>query len=178
MNRELKETINQEKNNYIAHYSSKKQFLIGWFVHDEPLQIFRFFKALRQEEYYQKKRKVIRSLWYGRKSGIIGEKLGYFVSPGCLGERVVFFHKGSIIINHRSVIGDGCKFHGDNCVGNDGVSEKCPVLGKNIDIGIGAKIIGDITLADNIIIGANAVVTKSFLEPGIVIAGVPARRIK
>lgn len=178
MNRELKSILIKERENYISHYASAKQYLIGRFVHDEPLQIYRFFKALRQEEYYQKKGKKLLSLWYGRKAGIRGERLGYFVSPGCLGEGVVFYHKGSIIINHRSVIGSGCRFHGDNCVGNDGISEKCPVLGKNVDVGIGAKIIGDVTLADGIIIGANAVVTKSFSEPGIVIAGVPARRIK
>lgn len=178
MNQELKQTLKQEKANYISHYQSIKHYMIAWFVHDEPLLIYRYFKVLRKEEYYQKKGKKFRSLWYGRKAGIMGERLGYFVSPGCLGKQVVFFHKGSIIINHRSVIGDGCKFHGDNCVGNNGITSDCPILGKNIDIGIGAKIIGGITLADNIIVGANSVVTKTFLEPGIVIAGVPARRIK
>ena len=34
------------------------------------------------------------------------------------------------------------------------------------------------TIADNITIGVNAVVTKSFTEPGIVIAGAPARKIR
>ncbi len=178
MNKELKQILKQEKELYIPHYQSLKQYLIACFVHDEPLLIFRFFKALRKVEYYQKSGKKIKSLWFGRKAGILGERLGYFVSPGCLGKQVVFFHKGSIIINYRSVIGDGCKFHGDNCVGNNGTTNECPVLGKNVDVGIGAKIIGGITLADNIVVGANSVVTKSFLEPGIVIAGVPARRIK
>ena len=178
MNKDIKSIIDQEKQIYISHYTTMKQYLIACFVHDEPLQIYRFFKALRLEEYYQQKGKKIKSLWYGRKAGIRGNKLGYFVSPGCLGKEVVFFHKGSIIINHRSIIGDGCKFHGDNCVGNNGITNDCPVLGKNIDVGIGAKIIGGVTLADNIKVGANAVVTKSFSEPGITIGGVPARRIK
>ena len=47
-----------------------------------------------------------------------------------------------------------------------------------MDIGVGAVIIGNIEIADNIIIGANAVVNKSFKEEGITIAGVPARKIK
>ena len=109
---------------------------------------------------------------------ILGNRLGFFVSPNSIGKNVVFYHKGSMIINHRSVIGDGCKLHGDNCIGNNGFDEECPVLGNNVDVGVGAKIIGGITLADNIVVGANAVVTKSFLEPGITIAGVPAKRIK
>ena len=44
-------------------------------------------------------------------------------------------------------------------------------------IGVGVVIIGDVEIADNIVIGANAVVNKSFSEPGITIAGVPARKI-
>ena len=38
-------------------------------------------------------------------------------------------------------------------------------------------IIGDITIADDIAIGANALVCKDFLTPGITIAGVPAKKI-
>lgn len=37
---------------------------------------------------------------------------------------------------------------------------------------------GNIEIADNIIIGANATVTKSFLEEGIIIAGTPAKKIR
>ena len=44
-------------------------------------------------------------------------------------------------------------------------------------IASGAKIFGNITIADGIVIGANSVVNKSFLEPNITIAGVPAKKI-
>ena len=47
-----------------------------------------------------------------------------------------------------------------------------------MDIGVGATIIGNITIADNIKIGAGAVVTKSFLTPGVTLVGIPAREIK
>ena len=50
--------------------------------------------------------------------------------------------------------------------------------GDNVDIGVGAKIIGGVTIADNIKIGANAVVTKSFYEEGITLVGVPARKLE
>ena len=40
------------------------------------------------------------------------------------------------------------------------------------------KITAKIKIADGIKIGANSVVTKSFLEPNITIAGVPAKKIK
>ncbi len=56
-------------------------------------------------------------------------------------------------------------------------SEGCFRIGNNVYIGPGARIFGDIEIADGIAIGANAVVNRSFLEPGITIAGVPARKI-
>lgn len=38
-------------------------------------------------------------------------------------------------------------------------------------------MLGDVRLADNIAVGANAVVNKSFDEENIAIAGVPAKKI-
>ena len=51
------------------------------------------------------------------------------------------------------------------------------IIGDNVFIGSGAKIIGEVTIANNIAIGAGAVVTKSFSEDNITIAGVPAKII-
>ena len=51
-----------------------------------------------------------------------------------------------------------------------------PIIGDNCIISSGAKIIGGITLGDNVVVGANAVVTKSF-PSNTVIAGVPAKII-
>jgi serine O-acetyltransferase len=76
-------------------------------------------------------------------------------------------------------VGENCQLHGSNCIGNDGYAlDKCPVIGNNVDIGVGAKILGNITIADNIVIGAGAVVVHSFTEPGITIGGIPARKLK
>ena len=68
-------------------------------------------------------------------------------------------------MNGSSKVGKNCQLHGDNCIGNVGKSDSltdCPQIGNNVEIGIGAKVLGGITIADNIKIGANAVVTKSF----------------
>jgi len=45
-------------------------------------------------------------------------------------------------------------------------------------MGPGVKVVGAISAGNRVVIGANAIVNKSFLEPGIVIAGVPAKKIK
>ena len=49
--------------------------------------------------------------------------------------------------------------------------------GGGIYLGAGSKIMIGVHLADDIIVGANAVVTKSFNEPNIVLAGIPAKKI-
>ena len=53
-----------------------------------------------------------------------------------------------------------------------------PKIGNNVDLGVGASVIGDVELADNIIVAAGAVVVKSCFTEGAVLAGVPAKVIK
>ena len=99
------------------------------------------------------------------------------ISPWSVKPGLVIWHFG-VVINANAKIGKNCQFHGDNCVGNKGVgSEKSPILGDNIDVGFGAVILGGITIADDCVIGANAVVTKSCLIPGSILVGVPAKAI-
>jgi len=62
-------------------------------------------------------------------------------------------------------------------LGTSGKSSLAPVIGNNVYIGPGAKIYGNIEIADNISIATNAAVSKSFLEEGVIIGGVPARVI-
>lgn len=45
-------------------------------------------------------------------------------------------------------------------------------------IGVGAKVIGKVRIANNIKIAAGAVVVTSFDEEGITIGGIPARKLK
>lgn len=137
---------------------------------------------MRKYEYLEKKQGVlakIRRLLCSRKYHHYENILGYVIEPDVLGPDAHFYHKGSVIIHGNAKIGASVHIHGDCCIGiaNTG-GEKVPILGDNIDIGTGAKILGGIYIADNIVIGANSVVTKSFYEKGITIAGIPAKRIK
>lgn len=58
-----------------------------------------------------------------------------------------------------------------------GVPDEAPTIGDDVYIGPGAKLFGRIEVSDRIAVGANAVVNKSFGEPGISIGGVPAKKI-
>ena len=153
------------------------------FVHDTEYYISKYLKYLRKQEYYLntsngKKIKVLFALLYERKKHILGNKLGFYIGPNCFEMGINLWHHGTVIVNPNAKIGKNCILHGNNCIGNNGIEDKSPTIGNNVDIGFGAVVIGDITIADNIKIGANAVVNKSFTEPGITIAGVPAKRVK
>lgn len=50
-------------------------------------------------------------------------------------------------------------------------------IGNHCFLGMGTIILPGVTLANDCIVGAGSVVTKSFLEPGSVIAGNPAKKI-
>ena len=120
----------------------------------------------------------IKKMFYDRKRNKLGLLLGYEIYSNNIGEGLCLYHNGPIVINKKSVIGKNCSLHGDNCIGNDGISEDCPKIGDNVEIGVGAKVIGNIEIADGVIIGAGAIVVNDILEKNIVVAGVPARKIK
>ena len=52
-----------------------------------------------------------------------------------------------------------------------------PVIGDNVYIGPGAKLVGGGYIADDVVIGANAVVVGSIEEKGVTVGGIPAKKI-
>ena len=53
----------------------------------------------------------------------------------------------------------------------------CPSIGNNVRVFAGAKIIGNVNIGDDVVVGANAVVVKD-VPSHCIVAGVPARIIK
>jgi len=63
--------------------------------------------------------------------------------------------------------------------GSDGgYPDDSPVIGDNVDIGQNAQIIGGIRIADNVRIGAGAVIVKDILTPGVTVVGVPGHIVQ
>lgn len=119
-----------------------------------------------------------RKLYYQRKKNQIGLLLGYEITSTNIDAGICLYHNGPIVINGRSIIGENCSLHGDNCIGNDGKSGDCPIIGKNVDIGVGAKIIGKVKIADNVVIGAGSIVVTDILEENCVVVGVPGKIVE
>ena len=51
-----------------------------------------------------------------------------------------------------------------------------PSIGNNCVLGPGSKILGSVTLGDNVFVGANAVVTHD-MQSNSIVAGIPAKVI-
>jgi serine O-acetyltransferase len=145
-------------------------------------QIWKFQRILRKTEYYTNCRKTVfwkpLILLMQYRLSRYGFKLGYEIPPNVFGPGLSIAHQGSIIVNRYAVIGENCRINNGVTIGTQaGYNDRCPTIGNNVFIGPGAQIFGSITIGDDIAIGANAVVTKSFPEGGISIAGVPAKKI-
>lgn len=147
---------------------------------DKPY-ILRFLKLLRQEELLLTEALLPWGLqhlllrWIARRRHRLGLLLGFSIPPNVFGPGVSLPHVGPIVVNERAVIGARCRIHvGVNIGAYAGGS---PTLGQNVYLGPGAKLYGPILIADDIRVGTNAVVNRSYHEPGITIAGVPARKV-
>ena len=174
--KKLKECLKREKKYYITGKKRHDQ-QVEWLVNDPCVRIWKYQKALRYTEYYycQKGIKRLLYLWYRRKRNRLGLRLGFEMIEGVFAPGLVIYHSGNIVVNGFARVGEDCQLHGDNCIGNNGTTLGAPCIGNRVDIGVGAKIIGNIEIADDITIGAGAVVTKSFLTPGVTLIGIPAR---
>jgi serine O-acetyltransferase len=91
-----------------------------------------------------------------------------------VGRNFVIDHFGGVIISGYASFGDNCRFRNGVCVGLRRIDQPCaPTIGNNVDIGTGAKLLGNITIGDNVMIGANAVVLTD-VPDNCVAMGVPA----
>lgn len=140
-------------------------------------EIWIFQKLLRKTEYAFNTNKKIRFFIYKLRLKRMSNLLGFTIPINTCGAGLAIAHVGTVVINGRVRIGENCRIHVCVNIGAAaGNSKHVPEIGNNCYIGPGAKLYGDITLGDNIAIGANSVVNKSF--PGdCVIAGIPAKII-
>ncbi|MDR9424093.1 MAG: glycosyltransferase family 25 protein [Marinobacter sp.] len=84
---------------------------------------------------------------------------------------VIFPHPSGVIIGSKAVVNEGCRVYQQVTIGsNFSRANEMATVGKNTCISAGAKLIGGVSIGENSVIGANAVVTKD-VKPGGVIVG-------
>lgn len=88
-------------------------------------------------------------------------------------------HGMGVVIGETAEIGNYVTLFQGVTLGGTGKErgKRHPTLGNHVVVGAGAKILGGITIGDNVKIGANSVVLKN-VAPNSTVIGVPARVIK
>lgn len=144
-------------------------------------ELWQYQRLLRKLEFYINTKKSffskIYTLYLKVKHHKMSLKLGISIPPNVFDSGLNIKHPGSIMVNSGANIGKNCVIFHDVTIGTTRFRGGAPTIGDNVCIASGAKLFGNIKLADNIAVGANSVVTKSFEEPGITIAGNPAKKI-
>jgi len=114
-------------------------------------------------------------MFYRKIRNTYGIELPYTV---VLGRRVIVEHQHGIVIHGNSVIGDDCIIRQGVTIGNRYLDQpfEAPKLGKRVNIGAGAKILGNVTIGNDVCIGANAVVISD-IPSGQTVVGIPAKII-
>ncbi|MFN3908668.1 MAG: serine O-acetyltransferase [Flavobacterium sp.] len=170
----MKALINEIKHDLPIHMKSLKGFVLGYlFDHS-----FRFLFFLRIGIYFSKSNNPILRLL----SRFIRNKIMYQYSSDVsfnikVGKNVRFGHPTGIVIGNKTEIGDNVKIwqhvtfgsHGKN-----GLKKEYPIIGNNVKIFAGAKVIGGIFVGDNSIIGANSVVNVDIPSNSIAV-GIPCK---
>jgi serine O-acetyltransferase len=110
---------------------------------------------------------------YRRVRNRYGIELPYSVK---LGRRVVFEHQHGVVIHGNASIGDDCIVRHGVTLGNRQLDRPldAPTLGRRVNVGAGAKILGNVVVGDDVSVGANAVVCSN-VPPNCHAVGVPAR---
>lgn len=87
-------------------------------------------------------------------------------------------HRGiGVVINSEVIIGNNVLIRAHVTIGKKKSDGKAPRIEDEVEIGDGAKILGDVCVGKGAIVGANAVVTKD-VPQGSLALGVPAKIIE
>ena len=141
-----------------------------------PDYIMRYLLEMRKYSYYSHMGGVkycvliaYYKIWYKR----LGMKLGFSIGQNVFGYGLVIPHYGTIVIGGSNHCGNYCVLHTSTCISDNGKT-----IGDALYLATGAKITSQCILGNNILVGANSVVNKSFENDNIMIAGAPAKVIK
>jgi serine O-acetyltransferase len=102
---------------------------------------------------------------------------GVEIHPGAtIGRRFFIDHGMGVVIGETAIVGDDVMLYHDVTLGGRSLArvKRHPTVGNRVTIGSGARVLGDILLGDDSMIGANSVVTKD-VPNGSVAVGIPAQ---
>ena len=95
-----------------------------------------------------------------------------------IGRRFFIDHAMGVIIGETTIIGDDCTLYQGVTLGGTGkeTGKRHPTLGDNVLVGVGAAVLGNITIGDGSKVGGGAVVVND-VPPNSTVVGIPGRGV-
>ena len=104
---------------------------------------------------------------------------GIEIHPGATIGRGVFIDHGmGVVVGETAIVGDDCTLYQGVTLGGTGKErgKRHPTLGREVVVGVGASVLGDITVGDGARVGAGSVVLRD-VPPHTTTVGIPARAV-
>ena len=104
---------------------------------------------------------------------------GIEIHPGAeIGKGVFIDHGMGVVIGETAIVGDYTLIYQGVTLGGTGKEsgKRHPTLGKNVVVGAGAKVLGNLQIGDRVRIGAGSVVLRD-VPPDATVVGIPGRII-
>ena len=169
---DLKEWLRYEKAKYSGVTLLRSLLLLT-----ESAIIWKWQRRLRVVEYHLNTHHRIRYKFNLILLNKMAFRYGLHIPPNSCGKGLKIMHVGSVQVNAKSDVGEDCAFHINTALVSGGRDQGVPRIGNHVIVGAHAVLVGGVKIGDGVAIGANAVVTKSFEEENIAIAGSPAKKI-
>ncbi|WP_304610841.1 serine O-acetyltransferase [Saccharophagus sp. K07] len=142
------------------------------------LAVYRFgvWRMTIKPKYLRAPLSLIYRFLFRRIRNRYGIEFPYSVQAG---RRIVIEHQSAIVIHGDVVMGDDCIIRQGVTLGNRHLNKPfdAPRLGNRVNVGAGAKILGGVSIGDDAVIGANAVVLHD-VPANTTVVGIPAKPIK
>lgn len=179
--KDLRFYINEDtKRNRDSKYPLSLSYICG----SESARVVSYLKTLRKLEYFTNVTSdgvggMYHKLacWYYRiRLHQKSVKYGIWIYPNMVGYGLKILHIGGIHINCFAM-GNYCEITQGVVVGNKGGDNERAVIGNNVQLTLGCKVIGKVMIGDNVVVAPNSVVIKD-IPANCIVSGVPAVIIK
>ena len=151
------------------------------FIFSENYLIVKYLRTLRRLEYLTNiKKNIIQKIeysyvfWNYRR---LCFKTKMRIGINTCGPGLYIPHIGFLIVVVRSRVGKNCIITPGVVIGTKHAFDNVPIIGDNVEIALGAKVIGKVSIGNNVIIAPNSVVVKD-IPDNCVVSGIPAKIIK
>lgn len=123
-------------------------------------------------------RRLFRFFLMPFKPVIDGASGSRIYTDSTIGGGLLLHQSSGVVIAPGAVLGENCTLFSGACVvfkaNNQGFAS--PIIGNNVKLTVGSKVIGNVVIGNNVTVGANAVVTQDIPDNSIAV-GIPAHVI-